>query len=453
MSQPSIIPEVPKPPRRRLPFPLLLYRMIANPVESWAQEFYERDIVVYRRSAGDTVFVMNPDLVQQVLLTNADAFARVYSRVFGRGGSEGLIIAEGERWRWQRQLLAPLFRPEEVTTHIPTFVSAAEPLLKRWSEAPPGSLQDIHADMADVSLKVLEDTVLGAALSPEDHKRVAAAVIDFLKPLTWKAAYAALKLPSKTPHPGRTRRALAIRDLGDVASRAIAKRRKSGAEPTDVLGRLVTAIDPANGRPMADTLIIDNLMTFLVAGHETTANALTWTLYVLSMFPEWQERAREEVRRVAPDGKFGRKEIEQLTLVDEILHESMRLYPPIADIIRTTRKPVTLGGEEIRQGANIVVPIYVIHRHRRVWDNPLLFDPSRFRGELKARVHRCAFMPFGAGPRTCIGAAFSILEGRTLLAAMLARARFELPQGVKPFPIVRLSMRPKHGLKLKVTML
>jgi cytochrome P450 len=194
-------------------------------------------------------------------------------------------------------------------------------------------------------------------------------------------------------------------------------------------------------------------MTFLIAGHETTANALTWTLYVLCLFPEWQERIRAELKRVAPDGIFGRKEIEELAIVDEVFHESMRLYPPIANLIRRTRRPVTLGGEQLREDANIVIPIYVIHRHRRIWNDPLRFDPSRFKLEARAKHHRCAFMPFGAGPRTCIGAAFSMLEGRTLLAAMLSRARFELPKGEKPRPLVRLSMRPKNGLKLKVTML
>jgi cytochrome P450 len=430
-----------------------MLRMVSNPVASWSEDFYDEPIVVYRGLGSETAFVMDPELIQQILLDDSESFGRMYERVLGRGGSEGVIIAEGERWRWQRALLAPLFRAEELVTHVPSFVSAAEELICRWGNTPSGSLQDIHNDMAQVALQVLEDTVLGAGLSQEDHRLVAAAVIDFLKPLTWKAAYAALKLPASTPHPGRAKRARAIHDLSDVAARAIARARQNGTEGTAVLGRMVAARDPATGEAMPDTLIIDNMMIFLLAGHETTANALTWTLYLLAMFPEWQERARAAIGRVAASGTIGPKEIEQLDILDEIFQEAMRLYPPAATLMRKTRKPVTLGSEELGQGATIVIPIYVIHRHRQIWQDPLRFDPSRFKKEVGIKRHRCAYMPFGAGPRTCLGAAFSMLEGKTLLAALLARARFELPEGEVPFPLVRLTLRPKHGLKLKVTML
>lgn len=453
MSQETTIPEIPRLPRRRLPFPLLMLRMVKNPVESWSEDFYDERVVVYRSLRTETAFVMDPELIQQILLDDSDSFGRMYGQVLGRGGSDGVIIAEGERWKSQRALLAPLFRPEEVLTHVPSFVSAAEALLRRWSKTPSGGLEDIHNDMALVALQVLEDTVLGAGLSQEDHRLVAAAVIDFLKPLTWKAAYAALKLPGSTPHPGRAKRARAVHDLSDVAARAIARARQNGTEATAVLGRMVAARDPATGEAMPDTLIIDNMMIFLLAGHETTANALTWTLYLLALFPEWQERARAEIRRVAANGSIGRDEIEQLDILDEIFQEAMRLYPPAATLMRKTRKPVTLGGEELGRGATIVIPIYVLHRHRRIWQDPLRFDPSRFSKEAGTTRHRCAYMPFGAGPRTCLGAAFSMLEGKTLLATLLTRARFELPEGEMPVPLVRLTLRPKHGLKLKVTML
>jgi hypothetical protein len=223
-----------------------------------------------------------------------------------------VIIAEGERWKWQRQLLAPLFRPDEVANHVPTFVDVSKCLLRFWDEFPPGSVQDIHGDMGAVTLQILEDTVLGVGLTQEDHRLVEAAVVDFLRPLTWKAAYAALRLPGSLPHPGKARRSRAIHDLSAVAARAIAHHRESGAETPDVLGRMMAARDPATGEAMPDTLIIDNLMIFLLAGHETTANALTWTLYLLALFPEWQELARREILRVAPDENIGGKEIDQL---------------------------------------------------------------------------------------------------------------------------------------------
>lgn len=185
----------------------------------------------------------------------------------------------------------------------------------------------------------------------------------------------------------------------------------------------MTATDPVSGESMPDSLIIDNLVTFLLAGHETTAQALTWTLYLLALFPHWQERARREVLRIAGEGAIGREQVQQLALLEAIFQEAMRLYPPAPSLMRVARTRVTLGGHEIKQGATIVIPIYVLHRHQRLWPEPLRFDPSRFGPEARSRRHRCAYIPFGIGPRTCIGATFAMLEGKAMLATLLGRTR------------------------------
>jgi cytochrome P450 len=204
---------------------------------------------------------------------------------------------------------------------------------------------------------------------------------------------------------------------------------------------------------MPDTLIVDNVVTFLIAGHETTSQALTWTLYLMALFPEWQEAVREEVLSVAGRRAIGREEIGKLTLLDAVFQEAMRLYPPAPVPMRRTIRPVRLGRVEFNAGATIAIPIYVVHRHRRLWPEPLRFDPSRFSLEAKAKRHRCAYMPFGAGPRTCVGGSFAMLEGKTILATMLTRAHFALPEGERPTPFARITLRPKEGLKLNVTLL
>jgi cytochrome P450 len=192
-------------------------------------------------------------------------------------------------------------------------------------------------------------------------------------------------------------------------------------------------------------------VTFLIAGHETTSQALTWSLYLLALFPEWQERVREEVTEVAGGGEVAREGIGKLPLLDAVFQEAMRLYPPAPVLMRRTVRPVMLGGISLDAGATVSVPVYVVHRHRRLWQDPLGFDPSRFTPEAKAARHRCAYMPFGAGPRTCIGATFAMVEGKTILATLLARARFALPDDETPTPFARITLRPKDGLKLKVT--
>src|SRR5262245_17182692 len=190
------IVEVPKPPAGRLPFLLLLARLVSNPVASWGRDFYEEPIVVYDNFGLQTAFVMDPELIQTVLLDDIKIFSKspIYDRVLGQAGGEGLLIAEDEHWRWQRRLLAPLFRAEEVAAYVPAFVSACAALLQRWASSAPGSLQPIHTDIAEATLQVLEDTVLGADLPAEDHRRIAAAGSAFLQPTVWRIAYASLRL-------------------------------------------------------------------------------------------------------------------------------------------------------------------------------------------------------------------------------------------------------------------
>jgi cytochrome P450 len=321
----ATIVEVPRPPAGRLPFLQLLARVVSNPVGSWGRDFYSEPVVVYDDFGLQTVFVMDPELIQAVLLDDIDSFSKnpIYDRVLGEGGGEGVLIAEGERWRWQRRLLAPLFRAEEVAAYVPAFVSACALPLQRWAESEAGSVQPIHSDIAGATLKVLEDTVLGADLPAEDHQRVSAAGTAFLQPTVWRVAYASLRLPGWTPHPGSASMARASRDLREVAGRALAGRRQHGGEGNDLVGRLVSARDPATGEAMPDSLIIDNLVTFLLAGHETTAQALTWTLYLLALFPDWQDRAREEIRRVIGNGPVDREKLQQLSLVEAIFQEAI----------------------------------------------------------------------------------------------------------------------------------
>ena len=174
---------------------------------------------------------------------------------------------------------------------------------------------------------------------------------------------------------------------------------------------------------------------------------------MLALFPEWQDKVRDEVRRVMGAGPLGASQLEQLGLLEAVFMEAMRLYPPAPSLMRITRRPIKLGEVELASGATVVIPIYVVHRHRLLWSDPLRFDPSRFAPKARVSRHRCAYMPFSTGPRSCIGGAFSMLETKAMLATFLAKARFELPEGEVPVPLARITLRPKQGLKLKVTML
>jgi len=435
---------------------MLMLRMVGNPVASWSEHFYDEPLVVYRWLGLETAFVMDPELIQTILLDDAESFTKrpLYEHVLGGAGGKGLLIAEGEDWRWQRRTAAPLFRSEELIAHVPAFASACERVLASWSEAAPGSPQLIGRDMTIAAMQALQDTILGADLSAEDRKVISDAGTAFLQPTPWKIAYASLKLPPWTPHPGGTRMRRAAINLRKVAERVLtATRWQDRADGAELLGRLVTARDPGTGSAMPDSLIIDNVVTFLMVGQETTAQALSWTLYLLALFPEWQERVREEATRICGPGPLSGDQVQQLSLLEAVFLEAMRLYPPAPSLMRITRKPVVLGDVELGPDATIVIPTYVVHRHRRLWSDPLRFDPSRFVPEASAGRHRCAYMPFSTGPRSCIGGTYAMLEGKAMLATLLARARFDLPEDEEPMPLARITLRPKRELRLKVTML
>ena len=239
MPSDATIVEVPRPPAGRLPFLLLLARVVSNPVGSWGRDFYAEPVVVYDDFGLQTVFVMDPELIQAVLLDDIDSFSKnpIYDHVLGEGGGEGVLIAEGERWRWQRRLACAAVPGRGSCRLRSSFRFGLLPRrLQRWAASDAGSLQPIHADIAGATLKVLEDTVLGADLPPEDHQRVAAAGTAFLKPTVWRVAYASLRLPGWTPHPGSARMARASRDLRDVAGRALAGRRQHGGEGSNAGG-------------------------------------------------------------------------------------------------------------------------------------------------------------------------------------------------------------------------
>jgi cytochrome P450 len=453
MARDTIIAERPVPPKGRLSFPMLILRMIANPVASWGEDFYEEPAVLYRWLGLQTLYVMDPVLIQRILLDDAENYSKqpLNDDVFGEAIGGGLLNAEGDEWRWQRRLAAPLFRAEEMLAYVPAFASVCAPLLKRWKDSGAGASQRIDRDMTGTTLQALQDTVLGAGLGDDDRRAIQEAGATFLFYSMWKVVLTSLRLPP-IPHPGAQKMARAGKRLRETAEKVLAKR-NGGSEGGDLLGRLVTARDPATGSAMPPRLIVDNVVTFLMAGHETTSQALTWTLYLLALFPEWQERLREEVRRVNPNGDIGADDIGKLQLLDAVFQEAIRLYSPAPVLMRRTVAPVRLDGITLGKGATIIIPIYVVHRHKRLWEDPLKFDPSRFTPQVRAGRHRCAYMPFGAGPRTCVGATFAMLEGKTILATLLSRARFDLPDGEAPVPFARITLRPKNGLTLKVTLL
>jgi cytochrome P450 len=277
---------------------------------------------------------------------------------------------------------------------------------------------------------------------------------DFLDRISWEVAWALVGLPPWVWHPAKRPMRNAAADLRAAISRIIARRRApGGAVGDDLLGRLMAARDPETGEPMSDSQLADNLLTFIAAGHETTAKALTWTLYLLARAPDWQQRVREEVAAVAGVQQIAADHLSRLGVTQRVLKESMRLYPPAPVMTRMTARDVVLDGHALPAGTLLVIPIFVVHRHRRLWEDPDRFDPDRFLPEREAEHLRTQFMPFGFGPRTCIGMSFAMLEATAILATLVRAAAFGWDGRHLPEPVSRVTLRPKGGMPLSVRLL
>ncbi len=231
----------------------------------------------------------------------------------------------------------------------------------------------------------------------------------------------------------------------------LVKMRRASATGEDLLARLARASDPESGQAMADANLVDNIVAFLMAGYDTTAFALTFTLYLIARSPEWEARMREEVVRVAGDGPITAEHVAALTTVQQVLNESLRLFPTAPLILRDIDKDIELEGQRIPAGTIGIIPIYAIHRHRALWEDPDRFDPGRF-DPGRPKPSRFQFLPFGAGPRVCIGASFATIEATIMLATFVRAARFALVEGADMSPVGRMFLVPRDGLRMRVNL-
>jgi cytochrome P450 len=424
--------------------------LLRNPLRVLPAAVYEEGLVVSGRAGRKVYWITEPSLIKTVLLDQRESFHRtsITQRILGPLLGKGVLTADGAEWKWQRQTAAPVFRHADLLGYVPTMVEAAERLVSQWRNGGV-ALRDVDRDMTLVTFDVISHTLLPGG---EAHvgPLIARSTIDYQRPLGWQMAYANFRLPHWMPHPGMLKMHVAQRQLRSAVAALVAERRARPAAKDDLLERLLQARDPESGARMSDELLIDNLLTFFLAGHETTAKALTWTLYLLARAPEWQDRILAEVCRVAGDHPIGPEHIDKLEITTQVLKESMRLYPPAPIMSRQAIVDIDLAGIPIKSGTQIIIPIYAIQRHRRYWSNPDYFEPGRFARDNEAKIARYHYMPFGAGPRICIGMAFALIEGIAILATLVRAASFATATDHEPEPVSRVTLRPSGGMGLTI---
>ncbi|WP_299686310.1 cytochrome P450 [uncultured Tateyamaria sp.] len=390
--------------------------------------------------------VMDPDLIGLMLRDRLDIYPKsVVTKTLLRPAiGESLFVAEGADWRWQRRTAAPAFSHRNVTALGPVMSEAAGRCADRIGAAqgPVNMLDEMVTTTFDV---IGEVTFSGKELI--DRAAIHDAIEDYLTEAARISFFDIMGAPAWVPRPGRAFARQTIVKTRALADRAIEARRREGPRTTpDLLDLLMAGEDPDTGQFMTTSELRDNLLTFIVAGHETTALSLAWAMYLVAFDTNVQDRARAEAQGVLQGRTAAASDLPKLPYIRAILDEALRLYPPAGLVSRTAMAQDVLGDVDIRKGDTVMIPIYALHRSHLLWDNPDAFDPDRFLD--RRAIRRFAYLPFGDGPRICIGASFALQEAVLILATLLSRLRFHTVPGHAPDPVMILTLRPEGGVWL-----
>ena len=448
-------PPAPAPSPTRLGLIRLLRALRRNPLECWSEDFFCEPISrVSLPIAG--IFVLNdPAAIKHVLVDNAANYRKdpLQRRVLSAGLADGLLSAEGKRWEIQRRTLAPLFSARTVRGLAKDMQRAVDQLTERWLSLSSGAVVDVAAEITLLTLNVLALTIFSDGLqSDPDEFRLS--MTEYFRVAGRIGLLDLLGAPDFVPRLGRRRIKPTLKYFEGIIDDLIHTRRQAlesdaSACRDDLLTLLLRALDPATGRPMTLAEVRSNVLTFLSAGHETTANTLTWSLFLLSQSDHWRSRVEEEAEREFSGPEEGR--VDRLVVARAVIEEALRLYPPIAALSRSAKGPDRIGDHDVKAGSLIVIAPYVLHRHRRLWQQPDVFDPGRFLGKAKRSIERFAYLPFGAGPRICIGSSFALQEATLALSSLIRRFEFQLEPAPQVWPLMNVTVRPAHGLPMRIT--
>ncbi len=447
-------PPAPEPRVRRLS-PLALYRALrTNSVSAWRAEAYEEPYIADRNMLGGYVLLNDPELIRRVLIENAANYPKddLQLEKLTPAVGRGLLTADGEAWRLQRRTVAPLFQPAGVASYLAPMAASIEEMLARWDgHAQSGAIIDVAREMTALTYDIISRTVFSHEIeTPADV--MGEAITTYFDALGRIDLWDVLPLPRWLPRPAFIKARPAQKIFREEVRRMLDRRRAriaaGQAVPDDLVARLLEARDPETGEPLPDAVIHDNLVTFIGAGHETTANALAWTLFLLSQFPDADARLAAEAKIAATPNA---DDLARLTETRMILEEAMRLYPPVPFMSRQAIGPDRLGDVEVSEGTRVIIAPWVLHRHRKLWPDAELFIPERFAPENRAKIPRFAYLPFGAGARICVGAAFAMQEALLALAMIARRFRVTLVDGAQVMPFARMTLRPMHGLPMRIS--
>ncbi|OWU75483.1 cytochrome P450 [Phaeobacter sp. 22II1-1F12B] len=411
-------------------------------------KLYRAWMAEFRTPFFRSYLVNQPELVRLVLKERPGDFPK--SDRIGEGLrpllGNSVFLSNGETWKHQRRIIDPAFEGGRLRDTFPAMRDAARAAVAR--------LQPGETEIEAVTSHAAADVIFRTLFSiPIDHE-IAAQVFERFRayqrsqPILNLAAFVPLPIWMPRLHRRATRQS--ARDIRALIAALVAAREveiREGQAPDDLATKIMTTPDPDTGQCFSREEMVDQVAIFFLAGHETSASALAWSLYLLALYPDWQERVAQEAAGMGEDYAA----INALRLSRDVFREALRLYPPVPMMVRETSCPQEMRGREIPTGAQIVLSPWHLHRHERLWDNPDGFDPARWHGENGRQCQREAFIPFSAGARVCPGAGFAMMEGPLILSMLVREFRFEVVGAEQPVPVAHLTVRARDGIRLSLT--
>lgn len=418
------------------------------PIDAMREAALEHgDIVQFKLGNQSLYLVGSPELAHEIFVKRVTEFLKVGMRddkpsSLGRFLGQGILTSNYEVWRPQRKLIQPLMHSQTINNYAEVMAHFGEKLLSTWED---GKTRNIHADMMQVTMWIIAETMFGMdatlthAIEEAANEAQNIAVADVISPLpAWLTK-------------GRDRKSEAInRFFDEMVFNFMNERRKNGSENRhDLLSLLMESRDE-DGNPMSDDLVRDNILTLFFAGHETTANTLTWVFYYLDKNPAVAAKLHEEVDRVLAGRKATLADLPNLPYTMMVIKETMRIQPTVSAIPRLVEKETILQNYRLKAGSTILISPYLLHHDSRLWDKPELFDPERFSPENEGKIPKYAYLPFGGGPRVCIGNHFALMEAQILLAMMVNQYELHLPVNAKVKPLRQVTTSPLGGMEMQL---
>jgi cytochrome P450 len=441
----------PKPTARADKVSLLRYlRLFRQDILS-AQpaRLYRAWMAEFRTPFFRSYLINQPDLIATVLKQRPDAFPK--SDRIGEGLrpllGNSVFLTNGKTWKRQRRIIDPAFEGGRLRDTFPAMWDAAKAACARMNDEE----QEIEAQMSHAAADVIFRTLFSI---PIEHETAAEVFTEFrtyqrTQPILNIAAF--VPMPSWIPRGHRRKTKAAAKVIRGLITRLTTERMEAiaqGTAPDDLATKIMTTADPQTGQTFSTDEMVDQVAIFFLAGHETSASALSWALYLLAQFPDWQDRMAAEAQ-VLDVCDFA--VMSKLKLSRDVFREALRLYPPVPMMVRETTRHETFRGRDVPVGSQIVISPWHLHRQSRLWDDPDGFDPGRWRTENGKSCQREAYIPFSTGARVCPGAGFAMVEGPLVLSMLLKKFRFELIDGKVPVPVAHLTVRARDGIWLKVS--